>query len=136
MVAGGARDLESLRLATQSDAEHTALLNNVKQIGLYSDCLGNVHWSEPDKVIDRGLAQMLVNIADLFARKEAITPEEIELWIAHLGPAYGAPLETMKEALLNWCRAMNEAGLLKEDETDVKEFVMGTGQASGCQSDA
>ena len=42
----------------------------------------------------------------------------------------------MKEALLNWYRAMNEAGLLKEDETDVKEFVMGTGQASGCQSDA
>ena len=136
LVAGGARDLESLRLATQSDAEHTALLNNVKQIGLYSDCLGNVHWSEPDKVIDRRLAQMLVNIADLFATKEAITPEEIELWIAHLGPAYGAPLETMKEALLNWYRAMNEAGLLKEDDTDVKEFVMGTGQASGCQSDA
>ena len=136
LVAEGARDLESLRLATESDAEHTALLNNVKQIGLYSDCLGNVHWSEPDKVIDRGLAQMLVNIADLFATKEAITPEEIELWIAHLGPAYGAPLETMKEALLNWYRAMNEAGLLKEDETDVKEFVMGTGQASGCQSDA
>ena len=79
---------------------------------------------------------MLVNIADLFATKEAITPEEIELWIAHPGPAYGAPLETMKEALLNWYRAMNEAGLLKEDDTDVKEFVMGTGQASGCQSDA
>ena len=136
LVTGGARDLESLRLATQSDAEHTALLNNVKQIGLYSDCLGNVHWSEPDKVIDRRLAQMLVYIADLFATKEAITPEEIELWIAHLGPAYGAPLETMKEALLNWYRAMKEAGLLKEDDTDVKEFVMGTGQASGCQSDA
>ena len=50
LVAAGARDLESLRLATQPDAEHTALLNNVKQIGLYSDCLGNAHWSEPEKV--------------------------------------------------------------------------------------
>ena len=136
LVAAGARDLDSLHLAAQSDAEHTALLNNVKQIGLYSDCLGNARWSEPEKVIDRRLAQMLVKIADLFATKEAVTPEEIELWIAHLGPADGAPLETMKEALLNWYRAMNEAGLLNEDDMVMREFVMGTGQASACRSDA
>ena len=110
-------------------------MNNVKQIGLYSDCLGDAHWSEPEKVIDRRLAQMLMKIADLFATKEAVTPEEIELWIAYLGPAYGAPIETMKEALLSWYRAMNEAGLLNEDDTVVKEFVMGTGQASRCRSD-
>ena len=138
LVAAGARDLDldSLHLAAQSDAEHTALLNNVKQIGLYSDCLGNAHWSEPEKMIDGRLAQMLVKIADLFATKEAVTPKEMELWIAHLGPAYGTPLETMKEALLNWYRAMNEAGLLNEDDMVVREFVMGTGQASTCRSDA
>lgn len=128
LVAAGARTLDSLHLAAQADSEHTALLNNVKQIGFYSDCLGNAHWSEPDKVIDKRLAELMVNIADLFATKEAVTPEEMELWIAHLGPAYEAPLETMKRALLNWYRAMNEAGLLKEDDTVVKEFVMGTSQ--------
>ena len=136
LVAAGARDLNSLQLATQPDAAHTALLNNVKQIGLYSDCLGSVHWSEPEKAIDRRLAQMLVRIGDLFATREAVTPEEMELWIAHLGPAYGAPLETMKEALVNWYRAMNEAGLLNEDDTVVKEFVMGTGQAPESPSKA
>ena len=136
LVAAGARDLDSLHLAAQADAEHTALLNNVKQIGFYSDCLGNTHWSEPDKVIDKRLAQMLVKIADVFATKEAVTPEEIELWVAHLGPAYGAPLETMKAALLNWYRAMNEAGLLNEDDIAVREFVMGTGQTWGNRSDA
>ena len=136
LVVAGARSLDSLHLAAQSDAEHTALLNNVKQIGFYSDCLGNAHWSEPEKVIDRRLAQVLVKIADLIARKEAITDEEIELWIAHLGPAYGAPLTVMKEALLNWYRAMNAAGLLEEDDTVVKKFVMGTSRASGCPSDA
>ena len=104
-------------------------MNNVKQIGLYSDCLGSVHWSEPEEVIDRQLAQMLVRNADLFALKEAITPEEMELWITHLGPAYGTSLETMTEALINWYRAMNEAGLL-DDDTLVKEFVMGIGQVS------
>ena len=136
LIAAGARDLDSLQLAMQPDAEHTAILNNVKQIGLYSDCLGSVHWSEPEKVINKQLAQMLVRIADLFAAKESVTPEEMELWIAHLVPAYGASLETMKEALINWYRAMNEAGLLNEDDTLVKEFVMGTGQASEAPSKA
>ena len=134
LVAEGARDLESLRLATESDAEHTALLNNVKQIGLYSDCQGNAHWSEPLKVIDRRLAQILIGIADLFAKNKAVTPEEMELWIVHLEPAYGDPLQTMKEALLNWYRAMNDAGLLKKHDTKVKEFVKGIGQTSKCQS--
>ena len=125
LVAAGARDLDSLQLAAQADAEHTSLLNDLKQIGFYSDCLGNTHWSEPEKVIDKRLAQMLVKMADLFATKESVTPEEIELWIVHLGPAYGAPLETMKAALLNWYCAMNEVGLLNEDDMVVREFVMG-----------
>ena len=136
LVAAGARDLDSLQLAAQADAEHTALLNNVKQIGFYSDCLGNFHWSEPAKVIDKRPAQLVVKIADLFATRDTVTPEAMELWIAHLGPAYRAPLETMKAALLNWYRAMNEAGLLNEDDMIVREFVMGTGQASGDRFDA
>ena len=69
LIAAGARDLDSLQLAMQPDAEHTAILNNVKQIGLYSDCLGSVHWSEPEKVINKQLAQMLVRIAVLFCGK-------------------------------------------------------------------
>ena len=47
LVADGARDLDSLRLATDSSAEHTAVLDQVKQLGLYTDCLGDAHWSEP-----------------------------------------------------------------------------------------
>ena len=136
LVAAGARDLDSLHLAAQADAEHTALLDNVKQIGFYSDCLGNAHWSEPEKVIDRRLAQMLVKIADLFAAKEAVTSEEMELWISHLGPAYGSTLETMKEALLNWYRAMNDAGLLPQNDTLVEPFIMGSSQSSARPSDA
>ena len=135
LVTAGARNLDSLHLAARPGAEHTALLNNVKQIGFYSDCLGDAHWGEPEKVIDNRLAKMLVEISDRFATKEAVTPKEIELWIEHLGPAYGAQLETMKAALLNWYRAMNEAGLLNEDDRDVREFVMGTGQTREDGSD-
>ena len=48
----------------------------------------------------------------------------------------GRPTGTMKEALINWYRAMIEADLLSEDATLVKEFVMGTGQASEAPSKA
>ncbi len=133
LVAAGARDLGSLKLAAQPEAEHTALLNSVKQLGFYSDCLGNAHWSEPEKIIDRRLAQTLVKIADLFATKKPVTTEEMELWIAHLAPVCGAPLEVMKEALINWYRAMNDAGLRREDDTLVKEFVMGYSQSPAGQ---
>ena len=98
---------------------------SLAKLGFYSDCPGNAHWSGPDKIIDRCLAQKMVKLAELFAEKEAVTPKEIELWIAHLGPAYGAPMETIKIALLNWYRAMREAGLFNEDDTVVKEFVSG-----------
>ena len=126
LVAKGARDLDSLRPATQAGAEHTALLDNVKQIGFYTDCLGNAHWSEPEHVIDKSLAQTLIHTADIFTTCKIITSKEIELWIAHMRPVYGAPLERMKEALQNWYRAMHEAGLSEHDDTSVQAFIEGT----------
>ena len=88
LVAKGARDLDSLRLATDSSAEHTALLDQVKQIGLYTDCLGDAHWSEPEKVIDENTSRSLVGTADLLATSGVVTVKEIELW----GRAYAACL--------------------------------------------
>ena len=111
LVADGARDLNSLRLAADPSAEHTALLDQVKQISFYSDCLGDCHWSEPEKVIDDKLAESLVKIADLFAQKSPVTVKEVELWEEHMRPVYGAPLDLMKTALINWFAAMRENGL-------------------------
>jgi AbiV family abortive infection protein len=125
LAAKGARDLEALRLATDPPAEHTAILDQIKQIGLYTDCLGDAHWSEPDKVVDKNLAGSLVGIADLFARNKGVTVKEVELWVEHMGPSYGAPLEWMKTALLNWYAAMREHGLWEEGEIPVETFVRG-----------
>lgn len=125
LVAKGARDLEALRLAADPSAEHTAVLDQVKQIGLYTDCMGVAHWSEPDKVIDENLARSLVGIADLFAKDKTVTVKEIELWVEHMRPAYGAPLDWMKTALLNWYAAMREHGLWEDGDTPVETFVRG-----------
>ena len=43
----------------------------------------------------------------------------------HMRPAYGAPLNWMKTALLNWYAAMHEHGLWKDGDIPVEAFVRG-----------
>ncbi len=125
LVAKGARDLDSLRLAADSSAEHTAILDQLKQIGFYTDCLGDAHWSEPAEVIDEDLARSLVGIANLLAREGTVTEREMELWVEHMRPVYGAPPVLMKAALLNWFAAMRENGLWEDGDIGVDAFVWG-----------
>ena len=125
LVAKGARDLDSLRPATDASAGHTALLDQAKQIGFYTDCLGDAHWSEPEKVVDENLSRPLVEIADILASSEVVTVKEIELWVKHMRPVYGTSLERMKTALLDWFAAMRENNLLEDDNFPVEAFVRG-----------
>ena len=125
LVAKGARDLDSLRPATDSSGEHTAMLDQLKQLGFYTDCFGDAHWSEPAKVIDENLAKSLVGIANLLANEKIVTEREIELWVEHMRPVYGAPLGQMKAALLNWYAAMRQNGLWEDGDIGVEAFVFG-----------
>ena len=125
LVLKGARDLDSLRLATDSSAEHTVLLNRIKQIGLYTDCWGDAHWSEPEQVIDEKTSKSLVAIADLLAKSRAVTVKEVELWIEYMRPVEGSSLEQMKTALLDWYAAMHKNGLWEDGDIPVEAFVRG-----------
>ena len=125
LVAKGARDLDSLRPATDSSAEHTVMLDQLKQLGLYTDCLGKAHWSEPANVIDENLAKSLVGIAKLLVNAETVTKREIELWVEHMRPVYGAPPGLTRVALLNWFAAMRQNGLWEDGDIGVEAFVLG-----------
>ena len=99
LVAKGARDLDSLGQGIAPSGDHTAILDQVKQIALYTDCLGDAHWSQPEEVIDEQMACTLVKIAELFARDKTVTTKEVELWIDHLGSTssgsfVGMPINT------------------------------------------
>ena len=110
----GARTLESLRLAATPSAAHTALLDQLKQISLYVDCLGNANWSEPEGVIDESLSRSIVSTADMLAKGGTITELEIQLWIEHMSPTYDQSLERQKISLQSWYGAMKENGLWDE----------------------
>src|SRR5690348_11847392 len=106
LAARGARQMHHLAEMVERDAEHTAILNSLKQVGLYTDCYGsNAHWSEPKEIIDSTLARTLVGTAELLSKEKIVSPREIELWVEHLSPVLNTP--EMPHALLRWATALH-----------------------------
>lgn len=119
----GARKLEDLRPLFEEDAEHPFVLDQVKQLGFYTDCLGNRHWSVPIDVVDEDLARGLVQVAMLLVGKRETTTEEIELWIRHVGAAPKSDLSAMKRALADWYFAMQATGLISSGINEMERFI-------------
>lgn len=123
LAVKGARKLEDFRPLFEEDAEHPVVLDHIKQLGLYTDCLGNCHWSAPTEVVDEQLAKSLVQIAKLLVGEREIAVEEIELWITHVGSASKDNLVAMKQALIAWYAAMQKAGLRHSGINEMERFI-------------
>ncbi|WP_337268638.1 AbiV family abortive infection protein [Oryzifoliimicrobium ureilyticus] len=120
LAAKGAWSLCDLRPIYDSDSDHPALLDAIKQIGFYTDCLGKAHWSEPPEVIDERLASMLVTVAGILVPKREIGIREIELWIQHVGPHAKSP--GMAHAAVRFYEAMRNEGLDTNDPDEIRKF--------------
>ena len=126
LVAEGARKLDDLRPLFDKDAEHPFMLDQIKQIGFYTDCLGNKgHWSIPDEVINGELASQLVSTAELLCSVPPTSEREIELWVEHLGPVWKKDMNWMKRAVANWYEAMQREGLQPDEENGMEKFLNG-----------
>jgi AbiV family abortive infection protein len=123
LAARGARRLDDFSPLFDKDAEHPFLLDQIKQLGFYTDCLANAHWSIPVEVVDEPLSKMLVEIAKIFAKNRETTIKEIELWIKHVGPVWMTNAAWMKKALANWYGEMQQLGLAPEGKNAMEEFV-------------
>jgi AbiV family abortive infection protein len=124
LAAGGARTLGAFSDVVNRESEHTETLNIVKQLGFYSDCYGEkCHWSDPQAVVSRELAEDLVKTAEVLAPKKDVTVRELQLWQQHLGPVWKTA--EMSHALLRWAAAMNEEGLTETTAAEFEAFVFG-----------
>jgi AbiV family abortive infection protein len=124
LVRDGARRLDSLALTIERDSEHTALLNSLKQLGFYTDCYGNVHWSEPDRVFSgdqESLGPYLVHVAELLVPKHETTVREIELWMEHMKPVWGTA--EMRFAVVRFQAAMVAEGLSDTTPAEMAAFL-------------
>lgn len=130
LVAEGARSLDDFLPLFSKTADHPFLLDNVKQLSLYTDCLGDAHWSLPSAVVDEDLAKMLIGIARLFLKQHDATPKEIELWIKHMQPHLGsgavADFDGAKQAMLDLHADMQQHGLTVHGDEEVEAFIRGS----------
>jgi AbiV family abortive infection protein len=120
----GARRLSDFRSLFASDSEHPRLLDSVKQVGFYTDCLGKGHWSLPADVIEADFAQAIVTVAELLTPKRDVTSREVELWVKYLRPAWKENLELMEAAVAAWHREMCAEGLIDGDPDDMERFIV------------
>jgi AbiV family abortive infection protein len=123
LAAEGARKLDDFLPIFKQNADHPYLLDQVKQLGFYTDCLGKAHWSEPTEVINEKFARMILKIAEITAPKREVTTREVELWIKHIGPVWMKHPAWMKKALEDWYEAMQEEGLVPPGENEMRGFI-------------
>jgi hypothetical protein len=124
LVARGARKLDDFAPIFDARSDHPEVLDQVKQLGFYTDRLGRAHWSCPGAVIDQGLAQALVRAATLLSSStKTVTTREVELWIEHLGPVRNRHPSWRERALENWYEALQAEGLRPAGENDMSRFI-------------
>ena len=122
-VARGGRKLDDFISLFKKDAEYPYLLDQLKQISIYTDCLGEAHWSEPIENVDRTLASQLVQAAGILAKSKEVTTKEIELWVKHLGPVWNSSPGWMRKGLENWYEEMQELGLAPRGSNTMRTFT-------------
>lgn len=123
LVKRGARTMSGMAAAIDRNGEHTGLLDALKQISLYTDCLGDRHWSIPEEVIDEALARAMIGSAIVMWGAKAVSFREVELWREIVGPSYNQP--TMMDAVLHWQAAMVKEGLSEQSVAGLQAFMRG-----------
>ena len=123
LLADGARTLKDFAPMVDKKADHTATLDALKQVAFYTDCLGEKHWSKPDKIIERDLALTLIELAEKVMGDRAITAREIELRREIVAPHYGKP--GMADAVIRCEEACAKEGLKETSRDSLRAFMEG-----------
>ncbi|MBL8879121.1 MAG: AbiV family abortive infection protein [Phycisphaerales bacterium] len=131
LVGQGARRLHDFAELFDEKSDHPHVLDQVKQIGFYTDCLGSAHWSEPSSVIDEKLAHTLVATAALLARDKEVTASEIDLWIKVVGPHLNGTHADAQAALQEWYTQMQYLGLAPAGDNSMTTFIFDGIQSAG-----
>lgn len=123
LVLSGKNTLNSLTEQLERGSEATVMLDDLKQIGFYTDCLGNRNWSVPNEVIDESAAEDILRIARILCRNRNYSKKEVDLWVKHMKPVKGAASNFEKQALNDWFIEMQAQGLIEEHSTKFYDFI-------------
>ncbi|EOW3978442.1 AbiV family abortive infection protein, partial [Vibrio parahaemolyticus] len=123
LVASGCAKLRDFGGIYSDKNDFPALLDDLKQVGFYTDCLGQKHWSVPSQVISKEAADDILRVARILCKYRTYTQKEIELWVKHIKPVWKSSMQEMQVALKAWFNDMLNEGLAKESDISFEEFV-------------
>jgi AbiV family abortive infection protein len=121
----GKAKLRDFRPMVQPDSDLPHVLDQIKQLALYTDCLGEANWTSPSD-LDETLAEPLVMLADILSKHEReYTAREVELWIEHVGDEAIAceDFSVGGAALVKWYAAMQTEGLIPSGPNLMEQFT-------------
>jgi AbiV family abortive infection protein len=125
IVRSGARKLEDFGRMFDPESDHPYVLDQIKQLAFYTDCVGKGKWAEPSNVIKEQHARSFVEIAEQLASGHVVTPEEIELWVKHMGPVQKSSATWFKKAFQNYYAELQERGLAPPGENVATQLIEG-----------
>jgi AbiV family abortive infection protein len=118
----GARNADDFLPMFDPDAPHPFILDQLKQINFYTDCLNDGKWSVPEKVATKEGAENLLKIAEAHSKTRETTNEEIDLWIQYMKPVWHATDGSLEQALIDWDKEMRRRGLAKGSGITMEQF--------------
>ena len=125
LFAAGARKFYDFAPLFDKASDHPFLLDQLKQLGFYTDCLGDAHWVLPWDLVDEPLSRLLVKTAELFARDPEHTEREVALWVEHMGPVWNGDRASVDQALVNYYGALQAEGLAANGPNVMEQFIQG-----------
>ena len=125
LVANGARRLTDFSPVQDPNSDHPAVIGTVNQLGFYTDCYGDRHWSEPIEVIDERLAKTMLAVAEIKCPTHETSTREIELWVKHIHR--GVSKAEGLQDLVNWHADVEREGLAHYSTEEMRSFVLGEG---------
>lgn len=124
LAAKGARKLEDFRPMVDSTSDHPEVLDSIKQLGFYTDCVGSGEWAAPETAIGESISRGLISVAETLLSKREVPLKELELWQKHLLPVWN-DYPKMQEAVVAWYADMQAHGLAVAGENQMEKFIRG-----------
>ncbi|MCK4368901.1 MAG: AbiV family abortive infection protein [Dehalococcoidales bacterium] len=105
-----------------STGKHAYMIEQLKQFCLYTDCIGEIRWSEPSKFMNEELAEITLETAKLLKSDEEETVEDLRIWAKHFKKGMDMDMDDVRKASLHYFAELKERGKYK-DGMDVNQLM-------------
>ncbi len=124
-IQKGARKLEDFAPVFDPSQDHPQVLDELKQLSFYTECVRAGKWVEPAKIADERLARSIVTIAATFATEHVVSGKELEIYFRHMAPVRSGNPAWVQQAFINAYAEMQQRGIRPPGSNEADDLVKG-----------